>query len=271
MLSLGGVAEAPLLADSSFDGPSGEVTAKSPLADGPLFAGLILESVGQVPVLPALPRRDAPRLKLLPKVLEALRLVLSQRDPLLQILGPKVGPGTPLVEALGPLGDPVPLRRPLGDPEAVVPVDLVLDRKGPLEVARPLLVLSPSLGVDGVPDDVHMRVFAVAVDEAGVVMAGGHPLRQLGADCKQLVVGDLTGLAVAGIKVEAGVVVLAAAVLAVDRPRHFPGRRQILRAREIEVVRPGRVAGLVARLALLLPAAPSVAEVGDHLGGRGAG
>jgi hypothetical protein len=144
-------------------------------------------------------------------------------------------------------------------------VDLVLDLKRPLQVGRPLLILPSRLGVDGVPDDMHMGVLAVAVDETCVVVAGGHPLGQLGADRKQLVVADPARPAVLRVEVVAGVVVLPAPLVGVDLARHVPSLGELVGTLDVEVVRPGRIARLVP-----LSVAPSVGEVGNHLGGRAA-
>ena len=143
-------------------------------------------------------------------------------------------------------------------------VELVLDLEAALEVGRPLLVLPAGVNVDGIPDHMHMWMLAVPVDEAGVVVAGCHLLRQLTADFKQMVVGDLSGLAVARVDVEAGVVILAAALVGVRLPRQIPRRRQIVGALKAEVVRPGR-------MALLLADGLAVDEVVHHGGRRAAG
>ena len=70
-------------AKSSLDGPSGVVTAKSPFTDGSLFAGLVLEAVGEAPFLPPRFRGDAPLPKLLVEARHGLRLLPCQADPLL--------------------------------------------------------------------------------------------------------------------------------------------------------------------------------------------
>ena len=198
------------------------------------------------------------------KIPEILCLLSRPRDVLLQILGPNVGSGTPLVEALGMVGNSVPGRRSFSDLQSVIAVDLVLDLKRPREVGWPLLILPPGLGVDSVPDDVDVRMLTVTVYKRCVVMARCHLPGQLPADFKQLVVGDLSGLAVVWGDVKAGVVILAAALVSVDLPCQIPGRRKLSRLDPEAVLR---------RHALLRPPSPTfgLAEVGDHLGGRAAG
>lgn len=62
----------------------------------------------------------------------------------------------------------------------------------------------------------------VAVNEAGVVVAGGKFLGQLRADFKQSVVRDLLGVAIVRIEVVARVVVLAATIVIEFLSRQMP-------------------------------------------------
>ena len=216
-------------------------------------------------VLTPLGRCDAAFGQPLFKISEILCLLSRPRDVLLQILGPNVGSGTPLVEALGMVGNAVPGRCPFSDLQSVIAVDLVLDLKCSREVGRPLLILPPGLGVDSVPDDVDVGVLTVTVHKRRVVMARRHPLGQLLADFKQLVVGDLSGLAVVGRDVKAGMVVLPPTLVGVDLPSQIPCRRQLFRLHPEVILR-------CHALLLPVPFPPfGLAEVSDHLGGRAAG
>lgn len=171
---------------------------------------LVVEAIGDLLFFAALGGRDAALGELPFELAEVLGVLPGGRDSLLEVFGPEVRGGVAFVDSLRFVGDAVPLRRALGDFEAVAPVQLVFDLNLGIEVFRPLLVLLAGLGVDGVPHYVDVGVIFVAVNEAGVVVAGGKALGQLGADFKQSVVRHLLGIGIVRIEVVARVVVLAA-------------------------------------------------------------
>ncbi len=175
-----------------------------------MLARLVAKAVGDLLFFATLGGLDAALDEPPFELLKALCLLSSGRDSLLQVLGPEVRVGVAGVESLRPVRDTVARRRALSHPQAVAPIQIILDANLGIEVTPTLLVLAPGFGVDGVPYDMDVRVLFVAVNEAGVVVTWCNSFGQFGTDFKQCIVRNLLGVGIRRIEVVARVVVLAA-------------------------------------------------------------
>ena len=171
--------------------------------------------------------------------MKVLRPLASQRNPLLQIFRPKVRLRIAPVEPLHLIRNSIPRRYPRRPRQTMREIELVLHRKRPLQVLRPVLVLSPGFRVHGVPNHMHMRVLFVPVHKTRPVVPWCHPPRELLPDLEQFLVRHPTRSRRARVEIKTGVVVFPPPLVIEFLPGHLPRRSNLIFLVQPEVVRPG--------------------------------